>query len=265
MQPANVSENKFDPKEYINVNVIGTLNVLEFCKKNDVGEIIYACSHRNTEGLWKKDKAIKEDDGISLKFHGEYAMFSISESGAQNCLEYYRAQHGLKSIIFRLPPVYGYGPHTEIFKNGKPELTGFQTFINNAIENKPLEMWGDSSIGRDIIYVKDVVSAFIKAIENEKAYGLFNITSGKYLTLKDQVEITAKVFSDEKSTPNIIELKEKPNLMDSFLYSNNKAKEILGWSPQYSFEEMLLDYKLEMKNKKFEYLLEKRKNQFNDI
>jgi UDP-glucose 4-epimerase len=259
LQPANVSEKSFDPKDYINVNVIGTLNILAFCKKNDVGKIIYACSHRNTQGLWTKDKAIREDEGRNLKYNGEYAMFSISESAAQDCIEYYRTQHGLKSIIFRLPPVYGYGPHTEIFKNGKPEITGFLTFIEKAMACEPLEMWGDSSIGRDIIYVKDVVSAFIKALNNDKVQGLFNITSGKYLTLREQVEITAKIFWGDNTIPKIVELREKPNNMDSFLYDNNKAKEVFNWSPQYTFEEMLLDYKEEMKSKKFEYLIEKRK------
>jgi UDP-glucose 4-epimerase len=259
LQPANVSFKKFDPRDYINVNVQGTLNILDFCMKNHTDKLVYASSHRNTQGLWAKNKAIREEEGKALKFNGEYAMFSISESTAQDCIEYYRQQHGLKSIIFRLPPVYGYGPHAEIFKNGKPEMTGFLTFIEKSIACEPLEMWGDSRIGRDIVYVKDVVHAFIKALDNVKAQGLFNITSGKYLTLKEQVETTAKVFWGDNSNPKIMELKEKPNNMDSFLYDNSKAKDVLGWSPQYSFEEMLIDIKEEMKNKKFEFLIKKRK------
>ncbi|MGD0340565.1 MAG: NAD(P)-dependent oxidoreductase [Bacteroidales bacterium] len=262
LQPANVSEKNFTPQNYIKVNVIGTLNILEFCRKNHVGKIIYACSHRNTQGLWKKNKAIKEEEGRALKYYGEYAMFSISESAAQDCIEYYKTQYNLKSTILRLPPVYGYGPHTEIFKNGKPEKTGFLTFLEKAMACEPLEVWGDSNIGRDIIYVKDVVSAFIKALDNDKAQGLFNITSGKYLSLKEQVEITAKIFWANNTNPKIVELKGKQNCMDSFLYDNSKAKEELDWTPQYSFEEMMIDYKKEMENKKFEYLVKKRKTMF---
>jgi len=259
LQPANVSAKSFDPRNYIKINVLGTLNILDFCKKNGVGKIIYASSHRNTQALWAKDKAIAEKDGRGQKYDGEYAMFSISESAAQDCVEYYRAHHGLKGILFRLPPVYGYGPHTEIFKDGKPLMTGFQTFIERAIACEPLEMWGDSSVGRDIIYVKDVVSAFIKAINNEKAEGLFNITSGKYLTLKEQIDTTIKVFWNTDTKPVIIEMPEKPHLMDSFLYDNSKAKKELDWNPQYNFEDMLKDYKKEMENEKFKYLIEKRK------
>jgi UDP-glucose 4-epimerase len=261
-QPANVNAKNYDPKDYINVNVIGTLNILEFCRKNEVGKIIYASSHRNTQGLWTSGKAIREEDGRSIKYDGEYALFSISESAAQDCVEHYQTQHGLKTIIFRLPPVYGYGPHTEIFKDGKQIKTGFQIFIEKAIACQPLEVWGDSSKGRDIIYVKDVISAFIKAINNKNAQGLFNITSGKRLTLREEAETIAKVFWGDKTSPVIIEKPEMPNHMDSFLYDISKAKKELDWSPQYSFEEMLYDYIKENDDKKFSFLIEKRKRMF---
>ncbi len=259
-QPANVSTKNYDPKTYINVNVIGTLNILEFCRENNAGKIIYATSHRNTQGLWVEDKAIKETDGRSIKYTGEYSMFSISETAAQDCVLHYQAQYGLNSIIFRLPPVYGFGPHTEIFKDGKPIKTGFQIFIDNSIAGKPLELWGDSSKGRDIVYIKDVIDAFIKGINNDRAQGLYNITSGRYLTLREEAEIIAKVFWSSDSDPVLIERPEKNNGMDSFVYDISKAKEELDWSPKYSFEDMLMDYIKEGKDNKFGYLVEKRKN-----
>lgn len=258
-QPANVSANNYDLNDYINVNVIGTLNILKYCRKNEVGKIIYACSHRSTQGLWKKNRALREEDGRSIKYDGEYSMFSISESAAQDCIEHYSVQYGLKSIIFRLPLVYGYGPHTEIFKGGKPIKTGFQIFIENAMACTPLKVWGDSAIGRDIIYVKDVVSALMKAINNKKAHGLFNIASGKAITLRQEAETIAKVFWGDDTEPKIIEQPEKPNHMDAFVYDISKAKRELDWIPQYSFEEMLLDYINEGNRKKFFYLIEKRR------
>ncbi len=258
-QPANVSAKNYDPKTYINVNVIGTLNILEYCKKNDAGKIIYASSHRNTQGLWVDNKAIKEEDGRSIKYTGEYAMFSISETAAQDCVLHYAAQFGLSSIIFRLPPVYGFGPHTENFKDGKPIKTGFQIFIDNSMACKPLELWGDANKGRDIVYIKDVIDAFVKAINSTTAQGLYNITSGRYLTLREEAEAIAKVFWGDDSAPVIIERPEKNNGMDAFVYDISKAEKELGWKPQYSFEDMLQDYIKEGKDNKFGYLVEKRK------
>ena len=258
-QPANVGEKKYDPREYINVNVIGTLNILEFCRQSQVDKIIYASSHRNTQGLWAANKAIREDDGRSINYSGEYAMFSIAESAAQDCIYHYQAQYGLTGIVFRLPPVYGYGPHTEIFKDGSPMKTGFQIFIEKAMACQPLEVWGDGKVGRDIIYIKDVVSAFMKAIDNPNAFGLFNITSGKYLTLREEAETIAKLFWGSNTPPQIIERPEKSNGMVAFLYDISKAKRELVWSPKYSFKDMLIDYKKELESKRYEYLVDKRK------
>lgn len=263
-QPANVSLKSYDPKDYINVNVIGTLNILEFCRENQIRKIIYASSHRNTQGFWVKNKAITEEDGRAIKFDGEYAMFSISESAAQDCVHHYNAQYGMNGVIFRLPPVYGYGPHTEIFKDGKPIKTGFQIFIDNAKACKPIEIWGDSNKGRDIIYIKDVISAFVKAVEIENVKGLFNITSGKRLTLKEEAETIAKVFWGDDSKPIFVEKPEKQNSIDNFLYDNVRARTELGWNPIYSFEDMLHDFIKEGQSKTFGYLLEKRKAMFKE-
>ena len=259
-QPANVAEQKYDPRDYINVNVIGTLNILDFCRECGAGKIIYASSHRNTQGLWAANRAITEEDGRAVKYSGEYAMFSISESAAQDCVLHYQAQYGLPGILFRLPPVYGYGPHTEIFKDGKPIKTGFQVFIDKALACQPLEVWGNSEVGRDIIYVKDVVTAFQQAINLPGITGLYNITSGVYLTLRDQAETIARTFWGSKGDPVIVYRPEIDNGMDAFLYDNTKAHRELGWSPKYDFRAMLIDYQAEAATQKYRYLVDKRMN-----
>lgn len=261
-QPANVSAENYDPIDYINVNVVGTLNILEFCRKCQAGKIIYASSHRNTQGLWATNKAIREDDGRAIKYDGEYAMFSISESAAQDCVLHYQAEYGFDGIIFRLPPVYGYGPHTEIFKGGKPIKTGFQIFIEKARTCQPLEVWGDCDVGRDIIYVKDVVAAFVKAIDKPRVSGLYNITSGVYLTLREQAGIIAHTFWGSDGQPQIIFRPELENGMDAFLYDNHKARRELDWEPGYTFQEMLLDYQRESESGRYSHLVEKRLNMF---
>lgn len=262
-QPANVSGERYNPRDYINVNVIGTLNILEYCRISKAGKIVYASSHRNTQGLWADHEIIRESDGRGLKYNGEYAMFSISESAAQDCVFHYQAQHGLRGIVFRLPPVYGYGPHTEIFKGGKPIKTGFQIFIEKAKASMPLEIWGNGDIGRDIIYIKDVVAAFIKAIESPTASGLFNIASGKYLTLREQVNTIADLFWGSETSPKVIERPEIANDIDQFRYDISKARRELDWKPEYCFRDMLIDYEKEFESKKYEHLVEKRKNMFN--
>jgi UDP-glucose 4-epimerase len=260
MQPANIPENTYTAADFFKVNVIGTLNVLEYCKKSGAPKFIYMCSHRNTQGLWADAKdAISEEDGISIKYTGEYSMFSISETAASECVMHYSHQYGIQGIILRIPPVYGYGPHTEIYKDGKPLVTGFKIFIEKALAGKSLEIWGDPQKGRDIVYVKDVVSAMILAIGNDKAKGLYNISSGRRLTLEEQVGIIAKVFSPGGIIPEVRYEPGKDNSIESYVYDINKAKRELKWVPQYSFEQMIVDYKKEMELGRFEFLVEKRR------
>lgn len=261
VQPANVSEEKYDPADFMRVNVIGTLNLLDFCVKNNVKKYFYTSSHRNTQGLWKEKEgtAIKESDGRSVKYTGDYAIYSISESAAADCIEHYNQAFGMQGIIFRLPPVYGYGPHTEIYKDGKPLKTGFQIFIDNAVQGKPLEVWGDSKKGRDIIYVKDVVSAFILALKKNLVSGLYNISSGRMTTLKEEAECIAQEFWPQGSTPEFTYFPEKSNNIESYYYDISKAEQDLGWKPQYTFAKMISDYRKELKAERFKYLVEKRK------
>jgi UDP-glucose 4-epimerase len=258
VQPANVSKEKYDPIDYINVNVIGTLNLLEYCRTAKIPQMILATSHRNTKGLWKEGKKIREDEGRALDLTGEYAMFSISESAAEDCVEHYTREYGLRGIIFRFSPVYGYGPHTVIFKNGKETTTGFQAFIDSAISGHPVEIWGDPDIGRDIIYVKDVVRAFISALRNTTIKGLYNICSGRALSLRQQAEETLRVFGKNQKDHKIVFRPKKKNSLDPFLYDNAKARRDLGWSPLYTFSDLLIDYKKEMGCKRFQYLIKKR-------
>ena len=165
----------------------------------------------------------------------------------------------MKAVVFRLPPVYGYGPHTEIFRSGKPIKTGFQVFIENAMAGTPIEVWGDCGKGRDIIYVKDVTEAFLCALKTADADGLFNIASGRLTTLRDEVEMIIKVFCEGEQKSEIIYRPDRANSIEWFLYDNSKARKHLGWVPQYSLEDMMLDYKREMKSGRFSFLVEKRR------
>jgi UDP-glucose 4-epimerase len=155
--------------------------------------------------------------------------------------------------------VFGYGPHTEGFKAGKPQKTGFQVFVENAIHGEPIEVWGDWEKGRDIIYVKDVVSAIVLALKSNNAMGLYNIASGKLLSLRQEVEEIVEAFSPNDHRSKIVRRPDIPNSIEPFLYDISRARRDLGWSPKYSFREMLEDYKEEMRSGRFSFLVQKRR------
>ncbi|MBC7865489.1 MAG: NAD(P)-dependent oxidoreductase [Bacteroidia bacterium] len=265
VQPANMPDEIYDPAKYVSVNVLGVVNLLKFCQKNNIKKVLHTISHRNVQGLWENGEVITEKSPRAIKFTGKYSMFSISESAAADIMEYFIQEYNLQGILFRLPSVYGYGHHESFFKDGKVCKTGLGVFIDNAVNGETFEIWGDKDKGRDVVYVKDVVSAIILAIKNKNAKGMYNIASGKKLSLQQQVDGIINVFSKKENLSKIVYRPEKPNSIDSCVYDISKAKNDLGWSPQYSFEDMLVDYKTEMESGKWEFLLGRKKRMSNEV
>ncbi len=245
--------------DYFEVNVIGTINVLEYCRKNNIRKLISCSSYSDVFGAWKKGYAIKETEPRDFHFTGDHAVYVISKNAANDVMEYYNQQHGMQCAWFRFPPVYGVGPHSSIYVNGKLYKSGIQTFIENAEQGKDIEIWGDPHISRDIIYVKDVAEAFLKAIESDKTYGLYNMTSGTELELEDQVKAVIEVFGNPEKKSKIVYRPEKPNNTPSFLFDMTKAKEDFGFVPKYTnYLDIMKDYKKELESGRWDTLINNR-------
>jgi len=257
--PANVNNN--NPYDYIDINIKGTLNVLEFCRKNNITKIISTTSYADVYNHWQKDIPISADIFRDYKLEGDHAEYIISKNAATDLILYYNKQYNLQGSIFRLPPVYGYGPHSEIYVDGKYYKSGFQIFLDNAQAGKSIEIYGNKDLSRDVVYVKDVAKAFISALNSSKSKGVYNISSGIATTLENQVKDIINVFCDKKKDiSKIIYSPEKPNSGKSYVLDISKASKDFGYKPEYvPFKKLLQDYKDEMTNKRFEYLVKARK------
>ncbi|MCR4695283.1 MAG: NAD(P)-dependent oxidoreductase [Pseudobutyrivibrio sp.] len=260
--PANVTTDitkDENADDYFRVNVIGTINVLEFCRKKGIKKLINCCSYSDVAKSWKKGYAIKESEPRNFNYTGDHAVYVISKNASNDVMEYYNQQHGMSCAWFRFPPVYGVGPHSSIYVNGKYYKSGIQTFIENAMAGKDIELWGDPHIERDIIYVKDVAEAFYLALKSEKTYGLYNMTSGTRLDLEDQARAVIDVFGKDKGS-KIVYKPEKPNNTPSFLFDMTKAKEDFGFTPKYTdYHIMMEDYKKELESGRWDYLVAGRR------
>ena len=254
LMPANVTN--YDPKNYVNINVNGTLNALKYCKRNKAKKIIFASSHSDVAGLWNCGRPITEQDPRMITYSGDHAVYIITKIAAMDLVEHYHQEFGIQGISFRLPAVFGYGPHTEIYVDGEPVVTGFKTFIEKAMIGDPIEIWGDPKKGRDMVYVKDVVDCFIGAIKSNKAEGLYNIATGVRTTLEEQVEGAIEIFSPPDRRSKIIYRPDKPDIT-TYLYDVSKAKNDLGYEVRYPYKRMLEDYKIEMNLKRFQHLIKR--------
>ena len=234
--------------DYFRINVIGTINVLEYCRKNNIKRAISASSYADVKNAWTGERALTEDEPRNFSFKGDHAVYVISKNAANDVLEYYNQQHGMKNAWFRFPPVYGVGPHGSLFVNGKIYKSGLQIFMDNAVEGKDICVYGDKNISRDVVSVKDVATAYYQAMFSEKTYGLYNITSGHGVTLQEQAEVIAEVFHAEgKPKSKVFYMPERANNSVSYLFSIEKANRDFGYKPRFAdFKTMMTDWKKDL-------------------
>ena len=256
--PANAEVNLDEDEnaaDYFMINTIGTINVLEYCRKNGIKRVISNCSYADVRGAWGK-RAITEDEPRDFIFTGDHAVYVFSKNAANDTMEYYNQQHGMKNAWFRFPPVYGVGPHDSLYINGTLKKSGLKIFIDNASEGKDICIFGNKDLSRDVVYVKDVAHAYYLALKSENTYGLYNMTSGKGVTLQEQAEVIADLWASSPDKKSKITYRpDIENNTPSYLFSMEKAKRDFGFIPQYSdFRVMMTDYKKDLDANKYQEL-----------
>lgn len=243
----------YTPQKYIDVNITGTLNVLEYCRKAEIPQFLFTQSHSDVAGYWNTGEYIKPDASRKLNLKGDHAIYIISKNAAVDLIEHYHQEYGLKTYIFRLPTIYNYRPIYDMYVNGKNVPMGFRFFIQKAINSEPIEIWGDPNKAKDIVYVKDFNQMLTKAIESDLEKGFYNVATGKPTTLDEQIKGVIEVFSLKGSKSEVTYRPEKSS-QNSYLYDIENARQELGYEPEYDYISMLEDMKKEMQGNRFAHL-----------
>lgn len=247
--PVNLDEDE-NAADYFRINVIGTINVLEYCRKNGIQRVISTCSYADVRGAWSSTKRITEDEPRDFIYTGDHAVYVISKNAANDVLEYYNQQHGMKNAVFRFPTVYGVTPHMSLYVNGERRKSGFQIFMEKAEKAEDITVYGDPNMIRDVGYVKDIAHAFYLAVKSDHTYGLYNMTAGGGVTLQEQAEVMRDVFGPaDGRRSQILYNPEVKNNTPSYLFSMEKAKKDFGFEPKFkTYRLMMEDFKKDWDN-----------------
>lgn len=241
---------KDDPNKYIDVNIKGTLNVLNYCVQAKVDRIAYTQTWADLNGYLKDKKPLKPDLLRKPIFVGDHAIYTVTKCAAVDLIECYHQMYGIKNFIFRLPNIYLYSPEMYYYVNGEKKFISYRYLIQRAIEGKDIEMWGNPDLGKDVIYVKDLCQMIFKSLFVQLQTGVYNAGTGVKTTMREQIEGIVKVFSPKDKPSKIIECPEKKDC-DDFVMDIENAKKELGYEPKYDYISYLEDYKKEMKQNKF--------------
>jgi len=243
----------YRPEDYIRCNVMGTFNILEYCRRVAVDRIVYTQTIRDIGQHIGKGYPLRHDMPRHFSFTGDHAVYVITKNAAVDLIEHYYQQYGIKRFILRLPTIYAYTPNEYFYVDGIKRPKAYRLMIRQATKGEPIEMWGDPSKAHDIVYVKDLCQMISKTIVVDRSSGFYNVGTGSPVSLRDQIEGIIQVFSPKENPSVIIPCPEKPNAR-SYTMDISNAIEELGYMPQYDYLNYLRDFKLEMEMNRYKDL-----------
>ncbi|MDN5319890.1 MAG: UDP-glucose 4-epimerase [Thermococcaceae archaeon] len=204
------------------INVLGTLNILKALSEGH-GKLIFASS----AAVYGDNQNLPLKESENPKPLSPYGVTKIT--GEYYCKVFYEL-YGIPTVSLRYFNVFGE-------RQGYNQYAGvISIFINRALREEPLIIYGDGKQTRDFIYVKDVVKANILAAESSKANGkVFNVARGERTTI---LELALKIIDATNSSSSIVFDKPRPG---DIRHSQADISEIrkLGFKPEYSLEDGL--------------------------
>ena len=223
----NISLSYENPRETYEINVLGTLNVLELCRLREAKIILPSTSY-----VYDSPKYLPIDEKHLVKPLSPYARSKLI---CERICKGYHENYGVRCVINRLFNVYGKGMSQE---------TLISQVINQILDGKKIIV-RDLAPRRDYVFVKDVIDAFLKSAEYEKkGFEIFNIGYGESYSVKEVIDIllTASVKSIEVETLN----KGEGEGITDAVANIEKAKLEFGWKPRINLKNGLKETYLEI-------------------
>ena len=216
-----------NPKRAIEVNVIGTLNVLECCKQNNIKGLLFS-STSSIYGLTDKLPIYETTSEDCLN------PYASTKYAAELLIRNYYTLYGVKSCIFRYFNVFGERAPS---KGQYAPVVGI--FIDQKNKKLPLTVIGKGTQKRDFIHVSDVVGANVRSMELWDTVPElftctpFNIGSAKDISI---IELAKHISND------IVHIPARIGEAENNLCSNDKFVKLTGWMPQIDILDWLKNH-----------------------
>ena len=210
---AGVRPSLNDPLLYEDVNIKGTLNILEACRQYKVKKLIFGSSS-SVYGNNKKipfSETDPVDDPIS-----PYA--ATKKAGELLCYNYHHL-YGLPVVCLRFFTVYG--------PKQRPEMA-IHKFIRTIDQCNTLVKYGKGDTSRDYTYVEDIINGIIAALNKKLAFEIINLGNSKTITLSKLIQTIEKNMHKKA---RIKQLPEQPGDVKRTFANISKAKKLLGYRP----------------------------------
>lgn len=217
----NVQESLDYPEKAFTTNVIGTYNILEEARKYKTKVVLVGTSM--VYDLANSSTAINEQHRLR-----PVSPYAGSKLAAEHLAESYHHGYSVPVVICR--PFNTYGP----FQKSDMEGGVVSIFIKRNWEGKELEIFGDGTQTRDLLYVEDSVDFLLRASFVEEAVGqVINAGTGKDISINELALLICKDKRRIKYLPHHHPQSEIAKLCCDY----SKAQSLLGWKPSVSLKE----------------------------
>jgi UDP-glucose 4-epimerase len=215
-----------NPIEDSEINVLGTIKVLEASRRCGVRKVLFSSS----AGIFGELKTLPIQEDHPVEPDSPYGASKLCAE--KMCLAYAKL-YGLEVACLRYFNVYGPNQRCDAYGNVIP------IFANNVLCGIPLTIFGDGEQTRDFVSVHDVARANVNAAMTTKAAGVFNLGSGTRVTINWLAKMVSEIAG---SRSNIEHAPPRKGDVRHSLADISRAKEAFGFTPKVDLGTGLAEY-----------------------
>jgi CDP-paratose 2-epimerase len=231
------------PRHDMEVNVLGTFNVLEAARQSARRPLVLFTSTNKVYG-GMEDVGIREeatrytyadlpqgvDESRPLDFHSPYGC---SKGSADQYVHDYQRIYGFPTVVVRMSCIYG------IHQFGNEDQGWVAHFLITLLKGGQISIYGDGKQVRDVLYISDLLNLFetILARHQEVAGQIFNIGGGPQNTISVWAEFAPLLKRLLGREIPVVYGPWRPGDQKVYISDPRKAQRLLGWSPQVSVEQ----------------------------
>ncbi|MEI6444405.1 MAG: NAD-dependent epimerase/dehydratase family protein [Nostocales cyanobacterium ELA583] len=213
-----------NPVKAVEVNILGTANVLEASRQANVKRVVLAST------CWVANAMASGilDENTPFLAEGGGHIYTTTKITSEYLAHDYQKLYGLPFTILRYGIPYG------------PRMWAglvLRNFLDRAFSNQPLIIYGDGSSSRRFVFIEDLAKAHTLCLQDVASNQTYNLEGMRFVTLKELAELVSKLLGGVE-----ILYQEEPSRVGELQYSrkiisNSKAYIDLGWEPQVDIEE----------------------------
>lgn len=224
-----------DPLYGFQVNANGTLNILEYARRRHIGKVVLASS----SAIYGNSMSLSVEERVPNGYSNLYPVTKIVD---EYLARYYSIRNEVKCISLRYFNTYGYGENSKGMYSSP-----VSKFMDAAVQDKPIIVYGDGTQSRDFIYIDDNVRCTWLAFLNGKPRESYNVGTGIFT---DYNTIAAMVKQITGSESEIVHVPNPLKSYQMFTQADmSKTERELGFKPEYdlrkAIEKMFQKYRAE--------------------